>query len=377
MSIEIKRANISDIPRTQAFIREAYAPEKSRKLLSLWRWKFLDNPFRTASREELPVWIAEEDNRIVGQICAIQVELQIGSDPMEAAWAIDLMVLPKYRKPRVASRIIRAPTLDFTTCLCLTAADISIRLGRKRGWRPLKSARVYRKWGRLRRSAVLQYLLYRTTKRPTLNRWLTTLCKVFQCHTVVCLLGNLFFAARDLVRPRVKCGGTTEIREAAQFDEKVADLWERTKSEYEFIVARTPRFLNWRFSAASALDYEKFIAVRNGRVTGYSVLRRSDPRELDFARIVDLFASPRDTETIMTLIDHAIRHFGRSRSVIEVATSRDEYADIFARYGFTAMEKQTLIYMCGNDALRDRLVSSGESCFLTMADHDWDQLRFA
>ena len=147
------------------------------------------------------------------------------------------------------------------------------------------------------------------------------------------------------------------------FDERIDDLWNSTKDQYEIIVQRDKEFLNWRYSPNHQLTYRKFIATKDGQAKGYIVLRRAQPEELNVGKIVDLYARRDDQQTIEDLIRHAIDFFGNDVEVIECAAAPREYQEALSKFGFFKVETAVPMYRCEDESLASKMEARKKQLF--------------
>jgi len=103
------------------------------------------------------------------------------------------------------------------------------------------------------------------------------------------------------------------------------------------------------------------------------VLRKAEPDELNVGKIVDLYASRDDQQTIEDLIRYSIKFFGNDVEVIDCATSAEEYKRAFSKFGFFKKQTEVPMYHCEDTYLADKLEARKSKCFFTKGDHDWDQ----
>jgi hypothetical protein len=94
---------------------------------------------------------------------------------------------------------------------------------------------------------------------------------------------------------------------------------------------------------------------------------------LNIGKIVDLYASRDDQQTIEDLIRHAIQFFRNDVEVVECATSAKEYQKALSKFGFFKEETQVPMYHCEDSSLADKLETRRTECFFSKGDHDWDQ----
>jgi hypothetical protein len=77
IAIEVRRASRSDRPAIASFLEEAYGARAQYKATAAWTWQFVDNPFGPEEGDELPVWIAVDADRVVGQTPVQKALLQV------------------------------------------------------------------------------------------------------------------------------------------------------------------------------------------------------------------------------------------------------------------------------------------------------------
>jgi len=380
MQTIIRQASIADKGALWDSIKIAYGDLAQHMIPDRWNWQYLDNPFLDKNAKELPIWIAIKGDRIAGQICAIAVEIKVGDEIHHAVWGVDLIVLPTYRRQGIGRRLIEAIIEHYGFYMALWMSPATRRIyHRLGGCIDIEPVPVYRRLVKLNRDSVFRYLMTRTRRQPRLNRIARIGCHVFLFDRIFPLAANTILGFRDIVERRTKRECRTQIVEVKRFGDEIDQLWSVTNHQFEVIVKRDQRFLNWRFTANTQLNYRSFIATRDGETKGYIVLRKPEPIEPNVGIIVDLYTSRDDEETLEDLIRHAIHFFGQEVAAITCATTLREYQKALSKLGFLDMdflhrEKTFPICFCTNSTLRTRLDELKNSWFLTKADSDWDQL---
>jgi hypothetical protein len=97
IAIIVRRATRWDRPAISRFIEDAYGARARYKATPRWTWQFIDNPFGRRQGDEVPVWVAVDRDRVVGQIAVQKALLQVEEETFEAGWAVDIMILRSHR----------------------------------------------------------------------------------------------------------------------------------------------------------------------------------------------------------------------------------------------------------------------------------------
>ena len=377
IAIIVRRASRSDQPAIATFIKDAYGTRAEYKATPRWTWQFIDNPFGRREGDELPIWVALDGDRVVGQIAVQNALLQVDGKTFEAGWAVDIMILRSHRGAGIASRLHEAVVGDVDILMALTMAHASRRLAEREGCLTLADVHQLTRWVRFDAVSVRRYLLLRTANRRRANIVARLSCNVFQFHRLFPRLANPLLRLRDLVRRPPPGPGATHIAEVDRFGPETDELWERTRGDYPVIFPRDARFLNWRFVDCPEPRYRRFVAERGGRVVGHVVLRRAEPVELPQGIIVDLYASRRDVQTVDALVRHSLAFFGDKVSAVDCGTSIEEFEAVLRTHGFFRTRAHHPTCVCRDSALRDRLAQLRNDWFFSKGDQDWDQIRLA
>ncbi len=377
IAVIVRRATRSDRPAIARFIEDAYGLRAQYKATPRWTWQFIDNPFVRRRGDEIPVWVAVEGERVVGQIAVQNGLLEIEGKTFEAGWAVDIMILRSHRGAGLARRLHEAVVSDVDILMALTMAQGSRRLAEREGCVTLAEVHQLTRWVRLDPVSVRRYLLLRTASRPWAHVVAQLSCRVFQFHRLFPRLANPLLRLRDSVERSVRRPGATRIVEVDRFGPEVDALWERTRGDYPAIFPRDARFLNWRFADCPAPSYRCFVAEREGRTVGYVVLRRAEPVELPQGIIVDLYASRSDVETVQELVRHSIAFFGDTVSAVDCGTSVVELEAVLRKHGFFRTRAHRPTCVCRDSALRDRVGLLRNDWFFSKGDQDWDQIHVA
>ena len=252
-----------------------------------WRWKYAGNP--SLSDGDLPSWACYIDNKIVGHLGAIPVGLKAGSRRIRAAWMVDFITSPLYRKKGMGHALVEDAGKNFDIMLTVGQTDMSYNLFMKMGWKLIGLVPYYIKiWdaGALIEEKVRNHFFANIIAKP-INLFLSFL--------------NYFM--------RLKHSENIDVSQIVSFDKEADLLWKEIAGSYEIIVPRNLAYLSWKFDVQPDMRYAKFKAVRNGKAAGYIITRTvkgnsSKPEGL----IVDIIVRPEDSEVIDSLMAAALQH---------------------------------------------------------------------
>lgn len=373
MATTVRRAEPKDRGALWNFNRLAFPELADSKGPQHWLWQYTRNP--ATHPDAPPVWIAEADGCIIGQVCAIPVTLQLGDETLTAAWGADFVVLPG-TDPRAAFRLIRATAAHYGVFLALTMEETTRRILTAMRARTLPAVPTLIKPIRLRPDAARRILIRLTRGRPRLARFARFTCDSLHAHHAACATVNATLAARDRLATRGPDTAGIRVEAVERFeDDVVSAIFDARERPFSIAVRRDAAYLNWRFADGGGLGYRLYIAYRAGEPDGYLVLRRTLPCEMDLGIIVELYARGGRDATRSALIRHAEQHFGTDVAALVCATSIPAQREALRRAGFFAVHEARPALWAADRRIADRLAAPGARWFLTRGDHDWDAVR--
>ena len=99
MTISIHQAKKSDWKAIAEFINEAYNSVAPFKGFARWNWQFVANPFHDERSDLVPVWIAKDAGKIVGQIAVQPAIVRIDDQEHPAGWMVDVIDSSRISRP--------------------------------------------------------------------------------------------------------------------------------------------------------------------------------------------------------------------------------------------------------------------------------------
>ena len=97
------------------------------------------------------------------------------------------------------------------------------------------------------------------------------------------------------------------VRRLAAFDERFDALWDRASSDYEAILRRDSRHLNWRYCLRPSVEYSVY-AIGEAVVRGYVVVRTRSMFGMNLGMIVELLVADRDEGAARVLLGSGVQH---------------------------------------------------------------------
>ncbi len=125
----VRQATLDDKPAIAEFLKVAYPDRHRYKFPERWEWQFENNPLRDRNRSgnpnegKLPIWLAFDGERIVGQTGAQVEPLKLGDKSVLVGWSVDTIVLPEYRRKGIGRRLQEANQSYHQVFMSLAMSD--------------------------------------------------------------------------------------------------------------------------------------------------------------------------------------------------------------------------------------------------------------
>ncbi len=168
------------------------------------------------------------------------------------------------------------------------------------------------------------------------------------------------------------------IREVGRFDERFDELWSRVKGDYPVMVARTARYLSWRYGDPRR-SYRAWCIEEagGGTLRGYAVTAaRGDAGGLTRATVVDLLCARNDRAWVArALIAAALRGLRGAHVVDCWMFPHAHFYPHLRRLGFVPRRAGVMDLTVGPVAPgvrpADGFLMEAASWYLTAGDTDW------
>src|SRR5690349_20559928 len=128
MDFEFREMMPRDKPHVVDFLQKRFGPDAVQCRSGRFEWQFERYP--GGSR----IYLCFDRDRLVGQSCFLPVTLQLGSDRFSAAFSIDTMVDPEYRRRGIGERLHRIRLETFQVALSSGQSEANVKLYQKMGW---------------------------------------------------------------------------------------------------------------------------------------------------------------------------------------------------------------------------------------------------
>jgi len=283
-----------------------------------WKWKYELNP-NGFFGEEGDIWVAEADNKIVGYYAIMPETIKFYSKVITVAQSVDTAVHPDYRRRGIFTSLankVYADAKNRYDFIYGFPSEMAYKGFIKLGWKDFKIESF---------NKVLNYDNVLSMKfKNKMVKWffglgIKILIKIMQTYKRI--------YKKDKIRH------VCEIKEINMFPIEINNFYNKISKDYEFILERTYKYLNWRFSKIIG-DYQIFIArsIENKEIIGYIVLHKRE----NILNIVDLVTLQGEDNTMIDLIKIAIKigNEGGVDLIRCVFPRRNEQSDLLLKLGF-------------------------------------------
>jgi GNAT superfamily N-acetyltransferase len=348
-SLCVEQFKLSEKNALLSFLQIAYADNLRQSDACFWDWHFLQNPL--VKPDNLPVWVAKHNQKIVGQLAGTPVNLKVGGENRRAIWILDFIVGEKYRGQGLGKKLVLAAQDFCPLGLGITThQQISPALLQKLGWAIVSNVPRYNK------------ILF-----P--GNALREIARIKPLRKFV----NFSFAP---FRPRSSSPSLLfdkkrNLRIVREFDSSFDELWRESSAQCG--VERSSMFLNWQYRRQPGKNFDVLGYYENDKLLGYAVLffRKSDADGVvPKAAITDFCYHPeKPQETIDELLRGALQiAVERCAGVLVTDILDPLLQDRLRALGFRRT-KSPLLLMVKSDAGQDLLFDESR-WFLTRGDSD-------
>lgn len=191
---------------------------------------------------------------------------------------------------------------------------------------------------------------------------------------IVSLGGKIILSAREILKNE-NLSSAVNIFRIERFDEQFDKFFEKISDHFGFIVARSEKYLNWKFVEKPFNNYRIFAALdKTNQLSGYMVLKSEKYGEGVRGKILDILVHPEKPQVFNALIYASIREFiGIRASHIEIVCTYPTFVKWLKKMGFIK-KPNPLRFMVSNwEGQFDRdLIGNIDNWYLTFGDADGD-----
>lgn len=337
--------------------------------IEYFRWKHRKNPHGNSL-----IWIAEEDNKIVGCYVANPVKLRIGKASVLGAQSVDAAVDPKYRGLGLFKKLARR-TLDEANRKGIVATYA------------FPSYIAYK--GQIRIGYQYVFVLPKIFKLLDPSR---LLAKYGLASKNLQKIAKHFLSFRRKTSREEPIVDEFKIGQIKVFEKQFEDFWKTFCEKNNYImIERDREYLNWRYFGNPDKEYVVYVCKQGKKILGYLVLsiERNDP---SIGNIVDILTLPNMPEVATCLILRCLNHFEKER--LDLARcwmfkhnlyypilknqGFSEYLELMRRLVFRSKYVEKLILYVNSSAKLSDTLNAGISnsrddlkWFITQGDSDW------
>ena len=349
-----KKAGKEDLPRISEFRKGFFQAHEAGRSCEpeYYEWKCCRNPF-----QEGEIWLAEEGNRVVGMKTMTPKPMKILGTMVNAAETGDTFAHPDCQRRGIFTGLFQAakeggldPHLSFIYGL---PSKISLQ-----GYeRKLDYAQIPVK--------------LRSMVKPVRSKQI--LKRKLRFSFVAAIVSPLLdIASRAMFRmgTRGMARSTVDVRLEQGFPDDIDALWEEASVNYDVILVRSKKYLEWRY-IANPDAYTILIArSKSGATAGYMVTKIHASNDLMCGYICDFLTLESDPNVFRKLLAAAVESFYQKGCAVVLAyvVKGSFYYRTLLRAGFLPWARHPII--CYRNELGKLVLKGGHEWHFTMADSD-------
>ena len=290
----IREFKFQDRPGVVALITEVLGAEAQRILEKRWDWLFAQNPFNPSGGP--PFLVTEQDGNITGVLMSFSIPAYWQGKTLSMFCIADFAVHPSRR----GIGLPLAKTMIDLPNLMIGSPNKSTEVL----WRHLGSL----DWGKpLTLTRILDLGGFLEKRNLPGKKFLQ-------------LAWEIIDHASKYLNPSTK---GIDIQSVEEFPPDCDALWKTITEQglnlsapergLALITIRDQKFLNWRFAHCPMQIYHILLARREGKLTGYTVLRCGNKGGIRRGYVVDQLTLPSDPDTAPALLQGAVSWFKKEK----------------------------------------------------------------
>lgn len=235
-----------------------------------WKWLYKDNP-----AGEALIYIAEDNGKIISHHAIVPVWMKIGTEQVLGSWGVDAMTHPQYRRQGIWEKVIHEIWVKAA------GKGIDITPGFPNRY-SLPGLTGKLQWFRISATTI-------AFKPVSWEKTISLKVKNKSIRKALCIFATIASGISKITYRRFVGIEDVYIKDISSFDERFSRLWDNVSHQYLIMTARTPDYLNWRYSRPDA-EYKIMAAEKKDEIKGYVVLRNQTINGILVSYIVDLVA---------------------------------------------------------------------------------------
>jgi len=261
--------------------------------MNRWLWEYKNNPYGYL------IVVAEHNGNIVGHMGLFLIEIKVGNKIIMGSQACDLCVHPDFRRQGMFLAIGKA--------LMRKASDEGVFLTYGFPNEPAYYGHI--KYGWFDVFKIPNAFIYFNTYNALIKKY-EKLRRIENLTKPLSKILDYYFlkCTRTLQRDFLSINNI-KISKVSYLDENINKFWCNVSKDYDIIVVRNSKYLNWRFFDRPNVDYDVFLAEKAGQIEGYLVSTTSKSERMKSGWIVDVLSTSEDVflKLICIAIEHLIK----------------------------------------------------------------------
>ncbi len=348
-----KKAGKEDLPRISEFRKGFFEVHEAGRSCEpeYYEWKCYRNVFGEGG-----VWLAEEGNSVVGVKSLTPKPMKVLGAMVNAAETGDNFVHPDYRRHGIFSRLFRAH-LDGVDPQWSLIYTLPSKIPLQAYERKLDCPQI---------PVSLCSMVKPVRSKQLLKRKL----RFSFVAAIVSPLVDIASRAMFRIGTRGMARSTVDVRPEEGFPDDVDALWEEASVNYDVILVRSKKYLEWRY-IANPDAYTILIArSKSGATSGYMVTKVHASNDLTWGYICDFLTLESDPNVFRKLLAAAVESFYQKGCAVVLAyvVRGSFYYRTLLRAGFLPRARHPIV--CYRNELGKLVLKGGHKWHFTMADSD-------
>jgi len=261
--------------------------------LDHWRWKHLESPLGRSITA-----LAESENEMIGCFHALPLRIKIGDQIYSSTTGVDFVVHPDFRGMKISNKLrdllkIMRKKAGAKFHFGVTGNPILIQRNIREGNHLLPHE--------IRKYVRILDINHHLENNPTDKEWMKKYgYHILKIYNKITNFGGMSKQVDDSI----------EITNCAVFPDEIDHFCEEVEKDFDFIVHRDKRYLDWRYSDHKGGKYIIKLAQADDELLGFCVLRVNRYRsEYPEGFLVDLISKPGSYDIVNSLVSDALSYF--------------------------------------------------------------------